>query len=134
MTSAISDDSNEIALILKEEGNKAFKAENYKLAYDLYSKAIDEQRKLTDNGPLAVLLCNRAAVHLKTQNYSECIADCDIAISINPETVKAYYRRAEAHSALGESKKAYADLQLLLRLDPKKSDAITLIRTVKAGM
>ena len=134
MTSAISEDINEIALVLKEEGNKAFKAENYKLAYDLYSKAIDEQRKLTDNGPMVILLCNRAAVHLKTQHYAECVADCDIAISINPKTAKAYYRRAEAYSALGESKKAYADLQLLLRMDPKKTDAITLIRTVKAGI
>ena len=134
MSLAISEDSNEIALVLKEEGNKAFKEEKYKLAYDFYSKAIEEQQKLTDKGTIAILLCNRAAVHLKTQNYAQCVTDCEMAITIAPRLMKAYYRRAQAYSALGDSKKAYADLHLLLRMDSKKADVIELMRTVKAGI
>ena len=133
MTSAsISEDSIEIALALKEEGNKAFKEQNYDLASDLYSKAINEQSKIADTEQMAILLSNRAAAYLKTQNYSHCVNDCDHAIKIAPDNMKAYYRRAQAYSALGDLKRAYSDLNVIIRMDPKKADAINLMRTVKA--
>ena len=124
--------SAEIALGLKEEGNQAFKKQNYPLADELYSKAISELSG-AQNESFAILLCNRAAVHLKVQNYIACVTDCDNAIQIVPYMVKAIYRRAQANSALGDLNKAYSDLNLLLRFEPKKADAINLMRTVKAG-
>jgi tetratricopeptide (TPR) repeat protein len=114
---------------LKENGNRAFKDQNYSVAYDYYSQAIVIEN---DNQQMSVLYCNRAAVHLKTYDYIACVADCDLAIKILP-SVKAYFRRARANLFLKEIKEAYKDLSLLLRLDSKNSDAISLMRTVKAG-
>lgn len=49
-----------------------------------------------DNQSIVILLCNRAACYLKTVEYSLCINDCDNALRILPDTVKAYFRRAKA--------------------------------------
>lgn len=124
----------------KEAGNKAFKEGNYVLACDLYSKAIElQQRKVgkaqdaADNEQLSILLTNRAAAHLKMLNYSLCVTDCDTAIKGAPGQQKAYYRRVQANVASGELEKAHSDLNILIRLDPKNEDFISLIRTVKAG-
>ena len=133
MAASISEDTIEIVLALKEEGNKAFKEQNYILAAEVYSKAIDEQRKTAGNEQLAILFSNRAATYLKTLNYTECVNDCNSALEIDPSALKAYYRRAQAYSALGDLTKAYSDLNLIIRMDPKKADAINLMRTVKAG-
>jgi tetratricopeptide (TPR) repeat protein len=114
---------------LKEDGNRAFKEQKYSVAYDSYSQAIVIEN---DNQQISILYCNRAAVHLKTHDYIACIADCNHAMKVLPST-KAYFRRAQANVFLKEIKEAFKDLSLLLRLDPKNNDAISLMRTVKAG-
>jgi hypothetical protein len=59
-----------MALLLKEEGNKAFKEQNYVKACKSYSKAIAVQQGLgegSDSETMVALLSNRAAVYLKVR-------------------------------------------------------------------
>lgn len=121
------------ALELKEDGNSAFNSKEYTEAKKLYTKALELLVTATDKEQMAVLLCNRAAAHLKLLDYSNCIIDCDAAIDLVPDTKKAFYRRSQAHVALGDLHRASTDLTMLLRLDPNRADAISLMRTVKAG-
>lgn len=121
------------ALELKEDGNSSFNAKEFSRAKSLYTQAIDRLVTTTDKEQMAVLLCNRAAAYLKLLDYSNCIIDCDAAINLVPDSKKAFYRRSQAHVALGDLHRASTDLTMLLRLDPNRADAISLMRTVKAG-
>lgn len=126
-------DQATMALAFKEEGNNAFKKQNFVEAKDFYSKAIMQLGQIPEDDQMSLLLCNRAAAQMKLLDYSACISDCDRAIKINPAAVKAYYRRAQAQLAVGALSAASTDTQMLLRLDPSNADAISLMRIIKAG-
>ena len=126
-------DQAKMALTLKVEGNEAFKKLNYVEARDFYTKAIAQLSQIPEDDQMSLLLCNRAAAHMKLLDYSACITDCDRAIKITPSAAKAYYRRAQAHLAVGALSAASNDTQMLLRLDPNNADAISLMRVIKAG-
>ncbi len=59
---------------LKEEGNANFKGGNYQTAVDRYSEAL--KLDSGDKSVKSVLLKNRAAVHLKTGDFSAAERDC----------------------------------------------------------
>ncbi|MCJ1314879.1 hypothetical protein MMC15_000193 [Xylographa vitiligo] len=82
------------AFALKEQGNKAFKAGDYKEAEDLYSKAI--QRDSAN----PALFTNRAFTRIKLQAWDACIDDCIRAIELQPQSMKGYYYLAQAQVAL----------------------------------
>ncbi|XP_013374742.1 PREDICTED: dnaJ homolog subfamily C member 7 isoform X4 [Chinchilla lanigera] len=77
----------------KEDGNKAFKDGNYKLAYELYTEAlaIDPNNIKTN----AKLYCNRGTVNSKLRKLDEAIADCTRAVTLDDTYIKAYLRRAQ---------------------------------------
>ena len=133
MASLAAESPEAISLKLKEDGNEAFKLQNFTRARDLYSHSLAQLSNLTHGEQMSTLYCNRAAANLKLLDYVACITDCDQAINITPGSMKAFYRRAQANVALSEWRKASADLTILLRIDPNKADAISLMRTVKAG-
>ena len=59
---------------LKEDGNKLFKEGRISEALDVYTKALG----IVDikDGDKAVIFKNRAACHLKTEDYQSVIDDC----------------------------------------------------------
>ncbi|ETE69826.1 DnaJ-like subfamily C member 7, partial [Ophiophagus hannah] len=77
----------------KDEGNKAFKEGNYKLAFTLYTEAlaIDPNNRKTN----AKLYCNRGTVNSKLGKLCEAIGDCTSAIKLDDTYIKAYLRRAQ---------------------------------------
>jgi hypothetical protein len=48
---------------------------------------------------MAASYCNRALVHLKLKDYKHCIIDCNHALSLDRDYLKAYHRRGKAHFA-----------------------------------
>jgi len=101
---------------LKEEGNGAFKAGNYIEALVKYTKAID----LTDSdNDKSTYLKNRAAVHLKTEDYDKAVEDCTTALEISHNDPKALYRRCQAYEALDKVEQAYSDAKAVHNCDPK---------------
>jgi len=80
----------------------------------------------------AIYLSNRAFTHLKIDNYGLAIADADAALAIDPNYVKAYYRKADANIALGHYKEALACLKkVVLEFKVQDADAQEKYKFVK---
>eukprot|EP01062_Namystynia_karyoxenos_P073334 TRINITY_DN70136_c0_g1_i1.p1 TRINITY_DN70136_c0_g1~~TRINITY_DN70136_c0_g1_i1.p1 ORF type:complete len:634 (+),score=243.60 TRINITY_DN70136_c0_g1_i1:67-1902(+) len=84
------------AAALKEQGNAKFHARAWGDAVALYSKAIAMAPRE------ATYLTNRAAAYLMLARYRDCVADCELAISIDPGLAKAYMRLAKAKLEMGD--------------------------------
>jgi len=116
---------------LKDAGNEAFKAQRWEDALECYTKAI----KLVDeeNKDKAVFLKNRAATHLKLEQYEDAVRDCTSALEICPNDPKALFRRAQGYEAMDKIDSAYSDAKEVHNLDPKnKAIEPILVRLHKA--
>ncbi|GMI48788.1 hypothetical protein TrCOL_g10809 [Triparma columacea] len=106
----------EKALRLKDSGNEALKICKYSEAADLYTQALELHET-------SVLFSNRAMAYIKMEQYGQAILDADCAIKIDPQYVKAYYRRGSANFALGKNKAAKKDFKKVCQMKPKDKDA-----------
>ncbi|TPX38904.1 hypothetical protein SeLEV6574_g07531 [Synchytrium endobioticum] len=90
----------------REKGNEYFKQGNWPEAVKSYSEAI--RRNDTDARNYA----NRAAAYIKLMAFQEGDKDCDDAIKLDPNFVKAYIRKAAILIAKRDFTKAIDMLQL----------------------
>ncbi|KXN83111.1 Translocon at the outer membrane of chloroplasts 64, partial [Leucoagaricus sp. SymC.cos] len=97
-------------------GNAAFKAGDYPTAIGHYTAAI-----LANRGDATYPL-NRAAAYLKLGKHEDAERDCNAVLSLSTRNVKAYFRRGQARSGLGnyiEAQRAFfKDFTEALRLEP----------------
>lgn len=105
---------------LKNKGNDAFKKQDWPAAVEWYTKAIETYDKEPS------FYTNRAQANIKLESYGFAIADADKAIEIDPNNVKAYYRRASAHTAILHHREALRDWKTVVKKAP--SDATAKIR------
>ncbi|XP_051015432.1 sperm-associated antigen 1 [Acomys russatus] len=84
--------------VLKEEGNQLVKDKNYKEAISKYSEC------LKINSKACAIYTNRALCYLKLGQFEEAKLDCDQALQIDSENVKACYRLALAQKGLEENR------------------------------
>ncbi|RDW89494.1 serine phosphatase-3 [Coleophoma cylindrospora] len=112
MTSA-----EEEAVAFKNQGNKAFAAHDWPTAIECYTKAIE----LNDKEP--TYFSNRAQANIKSEAYGYAIADATKAIELDPNFVKAYYRRAVAYTAILKTKDALKDFKTVVKKAPNDKDA-----------
>lgn len=104
------------ATLLKDKGNDAFKNGNWIDAIAAYTEAIKiggDQHK-----EIATFYKNRAAAHLKEENFNDCIKDCNVALKHCESDPKALYRRAQAYEALGQIEEAYKDATTIWKANP----------------
>ncbi|KAJ3342271.1 hypothetical protein HDU93_002744 [Gonapodya sp. JEL0774] len=104
---------------LKDAGNKAFAANHFAKAIDLYSEAIEL------NPTVPAYFTNRAFANIKEEFLGAAIQDAERAIELDARFVKAYYRRASAYLGMGKLKEAIKDLKTVLKLSPKDATAST---------
>ncbi|KAM3072006.1 Palmitoyl-protein thioesterase 1 [Clarireedia jacksonii] len=109
--------TEEEATALKNLGNKAFAAHNWPEAIEYYTKAI----ALNDKEP--TYYSNRAQANIKSEAYGYAIADATKAIELDPNFVKAYYRRAVAYTAILKSREALKDFKTVVKKAPNDKDA-----------
>lgn len=100
----------------KEQGNEAFKSNDFDLAIKLYTKAINLTKN--DTRELATYYKNRAAAYLKQERYEEALKDCDRSLEITPSDPKALFRRSQALEHLERYEEAYRDAKQVLNDDP----------------
>ncbi|CCI42081.1 unnamed protein product [Albugo candida] len=112
----VSEDSRKQAELLKHEGNQSLQEYKYRNAVELYTAAIEVY-------PTAIYYANRAAAHMKTESYGLAIKDATDAITMDPNYVKAYYRRGSAELALGHYKAALKNFRLVVKMKPQDKDA-----------
>ena len=101
---------------LKDAGNELFKTGRFLGAVDLYTRAL----ALGPSTP--ALFCNRAAAHLKLENYGTALADAESALELDKTFQKAYYRRACVNMALQRLGLAARDFKALLKANPASKD------------
>lgn len=69
----------------------------------MYTKAIELDKDV------AVFYANRSMAYLKKELYGSALEDAETALRIDPNYIKAYYRRGTANMALGKFKLALRD-------------------------
>ncbi|KFK31895.1 hypothetical protein AALP_AA6G173100 [Arabis alpina] len=88
-----------------EKAKEAFLEDDFDVAVDLYSKAID----LDPN--CAAFFADRAQANIKIDNFTEAVADANKAIEMEPTLAKAYLRKGTACIKLEEYRTAKTALE-----------------------
>jgi len=135
----------EAAEAKKAEGNRLFQKGEYRAAKVAYQRGLDvfknidhdvlseRARKLKTN-----LHNNAAQAILKRDDTSRALhegalAMADQALALEPENVKAHFRRGVAYVRAEGWDRAHSDFQEVLRLDPENDAARTEVEKVKAS-
>ena len=99
----------------KQRGNELFKQKEYAKAIQAYTNALNMIKSITNttnttnnnhNQVEVICLCNRAQAYLNLQqpltnsNCEAAIKDCTRALELEPDNVKALFRRATALEAM----------------------------------
>ncbi|GMI85194.1 Phox2, CLUMPED CHLOROPLASTS 1 [Hibiscus trionum] len=119
---------------LREEGNIKYQSKDYVAALQLYDNAL---RLVPKNHPdRAVFHSNRAAclMQMKPVDYDAVIAECNMAIQVQPLFVRALLRRARAFEAVGKYEMAMEDVQILLGDEPNNKDALEIARRLRTAL
>ncbi|KAL9618948.1 MAG: hypothetical protein Q9160_006412 [Pyrenula sp. 1 TL-2023] len=113
----------------KEDGNAAFKSGRMAKAVDLYTQALDVDP--TNKGTNSKLYQNRAVARIKLKAYAEAIADCDVALKLDPTYTKARKTRANALGQNGDWAAAVKDLKDLAESSPGEPGLAKEIRSAE---
>lgn len=119
---------------LKEEGNKKFQAKEYVSALEQYDNALKLIPKTHPDR--AVFHSNKAAclMQMKPIDYETVIAECSMALQVQPQFVRALLRRARAFEAIGKYEMAMQDVQELLGADPNHGDGLDISRRLRTAL
>merc|ERR1712072_486537 len=96
----------------KEKGNEAFYAKDYEEAEAYYSRSL--HFRADDPSCWA----NRALSRLKLENAAGALEDCEHALAINPQYMKALHRKGKALCELQRYEEAVQSFQLALMESP----------------
>ncbi|KAA1082198.1 hypothetical protein PGTUg99_026605 [Puccinia graminis f. sp. tritici] len=114
---------------LKEEGNAAFKANDFNKAIELYTVAANaaSTRPLFEPSvwireELAVVLCNRAAAYSSAKMWVEALCDAEVVIQLKRNWNKGHFRKVKALQGLGHIEEAKDAALLGLEFEPDNSD------------
>eukprot|EP00931_Biecheleriopsis_adriatica_P004702 TRINITY_DN106332_c0_g1_i1.p1 TRINITY_DN106332_c0_g1~~TRINITY_DN106332_c0_g1_i1.p1 ORF type:complete len:781 (-),score=190.74 TRINITY_DN106332_c0_g1_i1:58-2313(-) len=134
----------------KDEGNEVFKAGNLEDAVARYTRALQHLKKfdLLDAGPdekaegdkialsvqlnLAQTYLKMAALVEKTDKnkaegvYKKAEASCSEALKIDPESIKAKFRKATCLEKLGDIDGAAKEVKAALVIEPENADLLKL--------
>lgn len=119
---------------LKEEGNKRFQNKDYVGALEQYDSALRLTPKTHPDR--AVFHSNRAAclMQMKPIDYETVIAECSMALQVQPQFVRALLRRARAFEAIGKYGMAMQDVQVLLMAEPNHQDALEIAQRLRTAL
>lgn len=119
---------------LKEEGNRRFQAKDYLGALQHYESALKLIPKVHPDR--AVFHSNRAAclMQMKPIDYEAVISECNLALQVQPQFVRALLRRARAFEAVGKYDMSMQDVESLLTADPKHGDALEIAGRLRTAL
>ncbi|CAA0827513.1 Peptidyl-prolyl cis-trans isomerase FKBP65 [Striga hermonthica] len=113
----------------KNYGNILFKAGKFLLASKKYDKEcdlgmkkeIDDEKAQAKSLRLSCYL-NEAACKLKLEEYQEVSRLCTTVLDLDPNNVKALFRRSQAYMRTSDLEKAEGDINQALLLDPNNRE------------
>ncbi|KAF7719565.1 Protein-serine/threonine phosphatase [Penicillium ucsense] len=109
--------AQEEANALKLKGNKAFAEHDWPTAVQFYDQAIEKYDKEPS------FFSNRAQAQIKLEAFGFAVADATAALELDPNYVKAYWRRALAKTAILDYKGALRDFKAVVQREPNNQNA-----------
>ena len=80
----------------KKKGDNAVRSQNFALAVEHYTNAIEMVERNSDLQSMhSVLLANRAAAETHLKQFEEALRDCEKSCELDPSYVKAWSRRGK---------------------------------------
>ena len=110
----------------KIKGNELMKTKEYDEAIRHYTKSI----RLDDFEPTTY--ANRALAYIKNTEYGKGLEDCNKAIDLKNDYIKAYYRRGICYTGLKKFKEGMYDFLYVLNDNPSNSDILIKIEELKS--
>ena len=105
----------------KIKGNELMKTKEYDEAIKHYTKSI----RLDEFEPTTY--ANRALAYIKNTEYSKGLDDCNKAIDLKNDYIKAYYRRGICNMGVKKFKEGMLDFLYVLNDNPSNSDILNKI-------
>ncbi|MGH0173485.1 UNVERIFIED_CONTAM: hypothetical protein FKN15_066105 [Acipenser sinensis] len=126
----------------RERGNYYFQREEYQDAFQSYSTALQVLSAPTSATPTpeheelrggrVKCLNNLAAVHIKLERYDDALETSSSVLELDPDNVKALFRKGKLLSDKGEFQEAMETLKKALKLEPStKAIHLELSKLVK---
>ena len=109
----------------KIKGSELMKTKEYDEAIKHYTKSI----RLDDFEPTTY--ANRALAYIKNTEYGKGLEDCNRAIDLKNDYIKAYYRRGICYTGLKKFKEGMYDFLLVLNDNPSNNDILNKIEELK---
>lgn len=124
----------DMAIDMKEEGNKLFQKRDYDGALVKYEKAIKLLPK--NHIDVAYLRSNLAACYMQMgpAEYHNAVHECNLALEVSPKYTKALLKRARCLEALDRLESAYKDVDDVLNLEPNNLTALELSDKIKKAL
>ncbi|PKA65370.1 Protein SGT1 like [Apostasia shenzhenica] len=107
---------------LEKKAKEAFVDDDFEMAVDLYTQALDLEPKNAD------LYADRAQANIKIGSFTEAVSDANSAIELDPSMVKAYLRKGTACLKLEEYQTAKVAFTAGLALANGDSRFLKLIK------
>ncbi len=116
---------------LRTEGNSLYNEDEYLLASKKYFEALSYlEEQLIQEKPQSdswfdismkkvPFLLNYVQCKWRMEDYAEVIRHTTVVLEIDPDNIKALFRRGRAYSAAWDAKEAEQDLKRAAQLDPK---------------
>ncbi|NXH97930.1 RPAP3 protein, partial [Pachycephala philippinensis] len=118
----------EKALAEKEKGNNYFKQGNFDEAIKCYTKGMHSD----PYNP--VLPTNRASAFYRMKKFSVAESDCNLALALDKNYIKAYARRGAARFALKNLQGAKEDYEKVLELDANNFEARNELKKIDQAL
>jgi tetratricopeptide (TPR) repeat protein len=115
----------------KAQGNAAYKAKNYELAIEHYSKAI---AAAPQSDTAALCLCNRAICHGVLKDWVQSADDAQRCVNIKPDWVKGYQRLGIALHKQGKHFEAVQALEKGTKANPDSADLKKTLEDAKGKL
>jgi DnaJ family protein C protein 7 len=105
-----------ILLLKKQQGNEAFNKGNFQSACEIYSSAllIDPLNKIMN----AKLYFNRCLARAKLNKLDQALDDCNQALNLNEDYMKARHKRAKLFMTKGMFEEAVREYEWIYLTDP----------------
>ncbi|NXD33502.1 RPAP3 protein, partial [Copsychus sechellarum] len=118
----------EKALAEKEKGNNYFKQGNFDEAIKCYTRGMHSD----PYNP--VLPTNRASAFYRMKKFSVAESDCNLALALDKNYIKAYARRGAARFALKNFEGAKEDYEKVLELDANNFEAKNELKKIDQAL
>lgn len=110
---------------IRSEGNTQFSQQQYPQALEFYERSLQVLSRISNSANSRLIesklmtMSNKALCLLKLKQFDRCIEECNAILQIQPQHLKAIFRRAQAYFEKGMLDRALEDATKAHELSPQ---------------